>query len=45
MLIETGRVLSLRGPYGGKYVFLVISIVIDSDRGHCWEHLKEINLQ
>ena len=24
---------------------LIISIVIDSDRGHCYEHLKNINLQ
>ena len=24
---------------------LVISIVIDSDRGHCYEHLKKINLR
>ena len=25
--------------------FFVISIVIDSDRGHCYEHLKKINLR
>ena len=35
----------LRGSYAGNQQFLVISIVIDSDRGHCCEHLKKINLQ
>ena len=34
----------LRGPSGDKLVFLEISIVIDSDRGHCYEHFKEKKL-
>ena len=29
------------GSYGENWRFLVISIVIDSDRGHCYEHLKK----
>ena len=28
-----------------NYRFLVISIVVDADRGHCWEHLKKVNLR
>ena len=31
----------LRPPYGGNLQILVISIVIDSDRGHCHEHFKK----
>ena len=32
----------LRGSYGENLSFLIISIVIDSDRGHyCYEHLKK----
>ena len=34
-----------RGPYLDNKCFLVISILIDSDRGHCYEHFKKINLQ
>ena len=32
----------LRKPYDRNYHFLIISIVIDSDRGHCYKHLKKI---
>ena len=30
-----------RGSLTHKYVFFYFSIVIDSDRGHCYEHLKK----
>ena len=30
-----------RGSLTHTYVFLDFSIVIDSDRGHCYEHLKK----
>ena len=32
---------SLRGSKTFKLAFLVISIVIDCDRGHCYEHFKK----
>ena len=39
----------LRPPYESvrqkSAVFLVISMVIDSDRGHCYEHLKKMNFR
>ena len=31
----------LNGLYCDNYRFLVISIVIDCDRGNCYEHLKK----
>ena len=31
----------LRGSLTFKLAVLVISIVIDCDRGHCYEHLKK----
>ena len=33
--------MTLRGPYSGNEQILVISIVIDSDGGHYYEHLKK----
>ena len=38
------NLLHLRGLYGSNYQILVVSIVIDSDGGHCYEHLKKKNL-
>ena len=31
----------LRGSLTSELAFLVLSIVIDSDRGHCYEHFKK----
>ena len=43
---KTTNFSKIRGSYGGNQQILVISIVIDSDKGHCYEHLKKkINLQ
>ena len=37
----TKNKIDLRGSYGGNQPILVISIVIDSDRGHCYEPFKK----
>ena len=37
--------LNSGGPLTFNQQFLVISIVIDTDRGHCYEHLKKIKMK
>ena len=45
LLLSIGYILVKEDHLSDNWCFLVISIVIDSDRGHCYVHLKKINLR